>query len=164
MATLNAVYGTVDIDMTSNSTVDHAAQATPVNSSEYQLDDDQRHPDTRLQLRRRHHLRRNLTARRLHTRLQAVNSYTVGGLVGDLVTMTAPINNENYWRTNLAGGTTIFASSTANFRGMGDSCRSTAARTAWDLRMYSRARPLRAAGPATRLSSATPTSCRTLPR
>jgi hypothetical protein len=52
--------------------------------------------------------------------LQAVSSYTVGGLAGDLVAMTASPNQDTYWRTILSGETTIFASSATNFLGAGD--------------------------------------------
>jgi hypothetical protein len=49
------------------------------------------------------------------------NSYVVGGLVGDLLTMTAgAFNPDNYWRDVLAGETTLFASDSATFRGTGD--------------------------------------------
>lgn len=120
MATLNAIGKTVDIDMTSNSLVDHAAQAAPVNASEYSwttsggvlihafsfADDITFSASAAL-------------GGTVHA-LQAVNSYVVGGLVGDLVSMTTAFNNENYWRPILAGETTIFASSFADFWGAGD--------------------------------------------
>jgi Ca2+-binding RTX toxin-like protein len=50
--------------------------------------------------------------------LQAVDSYVVGGMAGDLVAMTA--GTEGYWRAILAGETTIVASGWAALRIAGD--------------------------------------------
>lgn len=119
MATLYA-NGSIDVDMTNNNTVNHQAQSTPVNASEYSWT--------------------TLTGNVIHAfsfaddisfsataplggtvhALQVENSYVVGGLVGDLLSMTTAFNNENYWRPILVDDSTIFASSFADFNGAGD--------------------------------------------
>src|SRR5262245_32318242 len=119
MATLNAIGGTIAIDMRFNTQINHASQAVPTNATEYSwnttsgnlihafsFDDD---------------ITFNATSPlggHVHA-LQAVNSYTVGGVVGNLVSMASG-DVDNYWRPILAADTTIFASSLANFVGMGD--------------------------------------------
>jgi Ca2+-binding RTX toxin-like protein len=120
MATLNAIGGNVDIDMTSNSLVNHAAQSVPVNSSQYSWT-----TTAGIQIRAfsfADDITFNATSPlggTVHA-LQAVNSYVVGGLVGNLVSMTTAFNNENYWRPILSLDSTIFASSFADFQGAGD--------------------------------------------
>ena len=47
-------------------------------------------------------------------------AYTVSGMAGDLVAMTAAPNLEAYWRAILAGSTTILASKGVYFAGAGD--------------------------------------------
>src|SRR5882672_3955779 len=119
MATLNAIGGTIDIDMRFSTQINHASQAAPNSASEYSwnttsgnlihafsFDDD---------------ITFNATSPlggHVHA-IQVVNSYTVGGVVGDLLSMTSG-DVENYWRPILAADTTIFASSGANFLGAGD--------------------------------------------
>jgi serralysin len=119
MATLHAIGGTIDINMQDVNTYDHVAQSVPTNASEYSwttfsgnlihafsFDDD---------------ITFNATSPlggTVHA-LQVVNSYVVGGLVGNLVSMTTAVPDD-YWRPILAADTTIFASSLADFTGAGD--------------------------------------------
>jgi hypothetical protein len=119
MATLN-VNGTIDVDMMDNNTVNHAAQSAPVNSSEYSW------TTTSGILIHAFSFADDITFNAtsplggtVHA-LQAVNSYVVGGLVGDLLSMTTAFNNENYWRPILSDDSSIFASSFADFHGAGD--------------------------------------------
>lgn len=120
MATLNAGGGTVAINMADNNTVNHAAQGAVVDSSEYTW------TTTSGNTIRAYSFADDFTfsatsplGGTVHA-LQAFNSYTVGGLAGSLVGMTAAPNNETYWRPILSGATTIYASATADFNGAGD--------------------------------------------
>jgi hypothetical protein len=119
MATLHAIGGTIDIDMGFVNTINHAAQSVPTNASEYSW------TTTSGILIHAFSFDDNITFNAVSPlggtvhALQAVNSYVVGGLLGNLVSM-ASSNIENYWRPILAADTTIFASSTADFRGAGD--------------------------------------------
>src|SRR5882757_6100149 len=119
MATLNAIGGTIDINMRLTTQINHASQAAPNSASEYSwnttsgnlihafsFDDD---------------ITFNATSPLgggVHA-LQVVNSYVVGGVVGSLVSMASG-DVENYWRPILAADTTIFTSSLTNFYGTGD--------------------------------------------
>src|SRR5262245_58322735 len=119
MATLHAIGGTIDIDMRFGSQIDHSFQSLPVNVSEYSWD------TTSGNAIHAFSFADDITFNAVSPlggsvhALQVVNSYVVGGVVGDLVSMASgPV--DSYWRPILADETTIFASSLANFTGAGD--------------------------------------------
>jgi hypothetical protein len=125
MATLNAIGGTVAIDMTSNGTVNHSSQSAPTNATQYSwlttsgITIHAFSFEADITFNATSPLGGTIDA------LQAVNSYTIGGLLGgDLVSMAS--SSENYWRPILLAETTIFASSVAatpftnDFTGAGD--------------------------------------------
>jgi Ca2+-binding RTX toxin-like protein len=122
MATLHAIGGTIDVDMRSfaNNLVNHAAQSVPTNASEYSW------TSTSGNLIHAFSFDDDITFNgvaplggTVHA-LQVVNSFVVGGMVGNLVSMTTAPNAETFWRPILSADTTLFASSTADFAGMGD--------------------------------------------
>lgn len=118
MATL-IVTGPTSINMSNPNLVDHAAQAAPVHGSQYSW------TTTSGNLIHAYSFAGDISfdaTTALSGSIQALNvvgSYWVGNMAGDLVAMTAGLNNENYWRTILAGETTILADA-ANFDGAGD--------------------------------------------
>ena len=119
MATLHAIGGTIDIDMRFTSQIDHASQAAPTNTSEYSWNTTSGNLIHALSFA--DDIAFNATSPlggTVHA-LQVVNSYVVGGVVGDLVSMASG-NIENYWRPILSADTTIFASNLADFVGAGD--------------------------------------------
>jgi Ca2+-binding RTX toxin-like protein len=120
MATLDAGLNSTDLSMFNTNDVDHKAQTTPHDASQYSWTTSSGLTITAYSFA--DDIKFNATAPTAGTvhALEALGVYTVGGMLGDLVTMTKAPNDEAYWRAILDSATTIFASPNAEMRMAGD--------------------------------------------
>lgn len=120
MATVHAIGATIDIDMTNQNLVNHSAQGAPSGPQRYTWTTTSGNTITVFSFQDDITFNATEPTGGIVQAIRVLGSYLVGGVLGNLVSMTAAPNFENYWLPILAGQTTVLSSTNASFNGTGD--------------------------------------------